>query len=236
MHASNGILFNHESPAPRRDRRAEGPEMRRAPPGAASSSACRTSACTSGTSSAQRDWGHAKDYVEGMWRMLQQDTPWRLRARHRRHHHDSGLRDHGLSVRSDITVALARRRQLTRKAGLSRRPATSWSRWIPRYFRPAEVDLLIGDAAEGRWRSSAGRPRPPSKRCREMVQSRPRPLRTRRLPPSRRPRRGLPGRPLTEATPIGIRNCHFTRHGFRGSTPSAPLCDFPGASLYIEAL
>ena len=71
MHASNGILFNHESPCrgetfvtsedqPRRTRIKLG--LQKIVP-------------TFGNLSAQRDWGHAKDYVEGMWRMLQQDTP-----------------------------------------------------------------------------------------------------------------------------------------------------------------
>ena len=71
MHASNGILFNHEVADPRRDLRHAQDHARG---GARSSSACRTRLYL-GNLDAKRDWGHARDYVEGMWLMLQQDEP-----------------------------------------------------------------------------------------------------------------------------------------------------------------
>lgn len=70
LHASNGILFNHESP--RRGRTFVTRKISRA---VAEISLGMQDCLYLGNLDAKRDWGHAKDYVEGMWRMLQQDTP-----------------------------------------------------------------------------------------------------------------------------------------------------------------
>jgi len=70
MHASNGILFNHESPI-----RGETFVTRKITRGAAAIALGKQDVLWLGNLEAQRDWGHARDYVEGMWRMLQQDRP-----------------------------------------------------------------------------------------------------------------------------------------------------------------
>ncbi len=83
-----------------------------------------------GNLDAKRDWGFARDYVEAMWRMLQQDAARRLRDRHRR----------------DPLGARVLR------GGVRLRRASTGSEFVkvdPKYFRPAEVDLLLGDAAQG---------------------------------------------------------------------------------------
>ena len=70
MHASNGILFNHEGPT-----RGETFVTCKITRAVAAISAGRQSRLYLGNLDAKRDWGHARDYVEGMWRMLQQDKP-----------------------------------------------------------------------------------------------------------------------------------------------------------------
>src|SRR3546814_12162142 len=70
MHASNGILFNHESPI-----RGEAFVTRKITRAAAAVAEGLQDKLYLGNLDAQRDWGHAREYVEGMWRMLQQDTP-----------------------------------------------------------------------------------------------------------------------------------------------------------------
>ena len=79
MHASNGILFNHESPI--RGETFVTRKITRAV--AAIEPGCKTS-CIIGNLNAKRDWGHARDYVEGMWMIVQQPLAGRLRAGDRR--------------------------------------------------------------------------------------------------------------------------------------------------------
>lgn len=125
LHASNGILFNHESP-----RRGETFVTRKITRAVARIKAGLQTELFMGNLDAKRDWGYAPEYVEAMWRMLQQD--------------ESG--DYVLatgethSVREFLELAFAH-------AGMD------WQKYVkidPRYFRPAEVDLLIGDAAKAR--------------------------------------------------------------------------------------
>ncbi len=124
LYACSGILFNHESPAPRhRVRHPQGHPRRRA----RSSSACATELLL-GNLDARRDWGYAPDYVEAMWRMLQQDEPSDFVI-------GTGV-DH--SVQDLVDVAFAR-------AGLD--PAQH-VRQDPRFLRPAEVDLLVADSSK----------------------------------------------------------------------------------------
>ena len=125
MHASNGILFNHESP-----RRGETFVTRKITRAAARIKHGLQDKLFLGNLEARRDWGFAGDYVEGMWRMLQQDTP------------DDYVLATGetYSVRDFLSEAFAH-------------VELDWARYVevdPRYFRPAEVDLLLGDAAKAR--------------------------------------------------------------------------------------
>lgn len=120
MHASNGILFNHESP-----RRGETFVTRKITMGLARILAGKQKKLYLGNLDAKRDWGYAKDYVEAMWLMLQQSkgddyviatgNTWSVKEFLERAFHFVGL---------------------------------NWQDYVeidPRYFRPAEVDLLIGD-------------------------------------------------------------------------------------------
>jgi GDPmannose 4,6-dehydratase len=125
MHASNGILFNHESP-----RRGETFVTRKITHAAARIKHGLQDKLFLGNLDARRDWGFAGDYVEGMWRMLQQDKP------------DDYVLATGetFSVREFLSEAFSH-------LGLD------WTRHVaidPRYFRPAEVDLLLGDASKAR--------------------------------------------------------------------------------------
>jgi len=125
MHASNGILFNHESP-----RRGETFVTRKITRAVTRISLDLQRKLYLGNLDAERDWGFAGDYVEAMWLMLQQDEPEdfviSLDERH--------------SVREFAEVAFA-------KMGLD------WEQYVEvdqRYFRPAEVELLQGDSTKAR--------------------------------------------------------------------------------------
>ncbi|MGA1235272.1 MAG: GDP-mannose 4,6-dehydratase [Limisphaerales bacterium] len=125
MHASNGILFNHESP-----RRGETFVTRKITRAVAHIRAGLQDHLYLGNLDAQRDWGYAKEYVEAMWRMLQQDKPDDYVIATGETH----------SVREFLEVAFSH-------AGLD------WQKHVKidaRYYRPAEVDLLIGDASKAR--------------------------------------------------------------------------------------
>jgi len=123
--ATNGILFNHESP-----RRGETFVTRKITRGLAKIKHGLDSKIYLGNLDAKRDWGFAGDYVEGMWLMMQQDEP------------DDYVLATGEthSVREFLDLAFDH-------AGLD------WKKYVeidPRYFRPAEVDLLLGDATKAR--------------------------------------------------------------------------------------
>jgi GDPmannose 4,6-dehydratase len=124
MHASSGILFNHESPR-------RGPEFvtRKVSQAVSRISLGLQDSLSMGNLDARRDWGFAGDYVEAMWRMLQQDTADDYVVATGETH----------SIRELLDVAFAR-------VGID-----DWSGYVkldPRFLRPAEVDLLIGDASK----------------------------------------------------------------------------------------
>jgi GDPmannose 4,6-dehydratase len=142
LHASNGILFNHESPL-----RGETFVTRKITRAAAAISLGAQDLLYIGNLSAQRDWGHAKDYVEGMWRMLQQDAP------------DDYVLATGrtVSVRTFIELAFECAGIGLRWEGSGEDEkgyccSSSALRVAvdPNYFRPTEVDLLIGDPAKAK--------------------------------------------------------------------------------------
>lgn len=142
MHASNGILFNHESPI-----RGETFVTRKITRAVAAISLGLQEVLYLGNLNAKRDWGHARDYVEGMWRMLQQDVP------------DDYVLATGVtvSVREFLETAF-------RLVGISINWEGSDSQERGRcgktgkilvqvseeYFRPTEVDLLLGDAGKAK--------------------------------------------------------------------------------------
>jgi len=125
LHVSNGILFNHESP-----RRGENFVTRKITMGLAAIRKGKAKELRLGNLDAQRDWGYAKDYVEAMWLMLQQEQPDDYVIATGETH----------SVREFLEEAFS-------YAGLG------WKEFVkvdPKYFRPAEVDLLLGDASKAR--------------------------------------------------------------------------------------
>ena len=152
MHASNGILFNHESP-----RRGENFVTRKITLGLARIHAGADERVSLGNLDAERDWGAAEDFVEAIWRMLQQDRP------------------------DDYVVATGKSHSVRQFAELAAHVAgfeLSWE-WSgeeevgrdratgrilfdvdPRYYRPAEVEALVGDARKAAevldWRPRIG--------------------------------------------------------------------------------
>jgi GDPmannose 4,6-dehydratase len=135
MHVSNGILFNHESP-----RRGENFVTRKITLGIAAIVQGRAKELRLGNLDAKRDWGFAGDYVEAMWRMLQQEKP------------------------DDYVVATGETHSvqefLEEAFGYVE---LDWRKYVvidPKFFRPAEVDLLLGDASKARkaldWKPQVG--------------------------------------------------------------------------------
>ncbi len=125
MFACSGILFNHESP-----RRGETFVTRKITRAIAHILAGKQEKLYMGNLDAKRDWGYAKEYVEAMWLMLQQDKPEDYVIATGQAH----------SVREFLEAAF-------KHAGLNYKKYVEFD---PRYLRPAEVDLLIGDASKAR--------------------------------------------------------------------------------------
>lgn len=125
MYACNGILFNHESP-----RRGETFVTRKITRAASRIKCGLQDKLYLGNLDAKRDWGYAKDYVDAMWRMLQQDEP------------------------DDFVIATGETRTIREFLDLVfERLDLNWHDYVevdPRYFRPAEVDLLLGDASKAK--------------------------------------------------------------------------------------
>jgi len=142
LHASSGILFNHESP-----RRGETFVTRKITRAVAHIHCGKQKCLYLGNLSAQRDWGHARDYVEGMWMMLQQDTP------------DDYVLATGQThtVRSFVEKSFAHvgtkinwKGSDADEVGLCAKTGKTLVAIDSRYFRPTEVDLLLGDASKAR--------------------------------------------------------------------------------------
>ncbi len=142
MHASNGILFNHESPL-----RGETFVTRKITRAVAAIELGRQQKLYLGNLDAKRDWGHARDYVEGMWRIVQHETAedWVLAT------------GTTTSVRTFVELAFAEigRTIIWSGDGVDEvgRCAATGAELVaidPRYFRPTEVDLLLGDPAKAK--------------------------------------------------------------------------------------
>ena len=150
--ASNGILFNHEGPT-----RGETFVTRKITRAVASIELGLQDKLYLGNLDAKRDWGHARDYVEGMWRILQHSEP------------DDFVLATGetRSVREFVEAAFQQvgRRIAWRGTGVDEKGIDAATGYVlieidPRYFRPTEVDLLIGDATKARqklgWEATTG--------------------------------------------------------------------------------
>lgn len=137
MHASNGILFNHESPL-----RGETFVTRKITRAAAAISLGRQDVLYLGNLDAKRDWGHAREYVRGMWMMVQQDEPddYVLATGE-----TNTVRQFVEWSFADVGIELEWRGEGAAEQGFCKRTGTLRVAVDPRYFRPTEVDLLIGD-------------------------------------------------------------------------------------------
>ena len=142
MHASNGILFNHESPV-----RGETFVTRKITRAVAAIHLGVQKVLYIGNLDARRDWGHARDYVEGMWRIVQQAEP------------DDYVLATGEthSVREMVELAFSKvgrtidwRGQGIDETGSDAATGETLVKIDRRYFRPTEVDLLLGDPSKAR--------------------------------------------------------------------------------------
>jgi GDPmannose 4,6-dehydratase len=136
MHASNGILFNHESP-----RRGETFVTRKIAKAVARIRHGLQKEVVLGNLEARRDWGHARDFVQAMWLMLQQDKP------------------------DDYVIATGETHSVAEfcEVAFKHVGLDDWPRYIktdPKYFRPAEVDVLLGDPSKAKrilkWKPTVG--------------------------------------------------------------------------------
>ena len=141
-HASNGILFNHESPI-----RGETFVTRKITRAVAAIHLGIQEKLYLGNLDAKRDWGHARDYVDGMWRILQQPEP------------DDYILATGEahSVREFVELAFLQTDTIIdwtgsgiNEKGISKKTGSVVVEVDPRYFRPTEVDLLLGDPSKAK--------------------------------------------------------------------------------------
>ena len=137
IHASNGILFNHESPL-----RGETFVTRKITRAAAAIALGRQQRLYLGNLDAKRDWGHAREYVRGMWLMLRQDEPddYVLATGE-----TTAVRSFVEWVFEDLGMGLEWRGSGVDEKGYDRATGRCLVEVDPRYFRPTEVDLLLGD-------------------------------------------------------------------------------------------
>ena len=163
MHASNGILFNHESPL-----RGETFVTRKITRAVAAISLGMQDCVYLGNINAQRDWGHARDYVEGMWRMVQQDVADDYVLATGETH---TVRSFVEAAFKAIDIDIEWRGTGVEEEGLESDTGRVLVKIDPRYFRPTEVDLLIGDPTKAReklgWTHTTGL----AEMVREMVES-----------------------------------------------------------------
>lgn len=152
MHASNGILFNHEGPT-----RGETFVTRKISRAVAAIHAGRQPRLFLGNLDAQRDWGHARDYVEGMWRMLQQDHGDDYVLATGEMHTVREFVEHAFAV---VDRKIEWKGHGADEQGVDARSGEPLVLIDPRYFRPTEVDLLLGDPTKAReklgWRHTVG--------------------------------------------------------------------------------
>jgi GDPmannose 4,6-dehydratase len=142
LHASSGILFNHESPL-----RGETFVTRKITRAAAMMKHGLQGTLFLGNLDAQRDWGHARDYVEGMWRILQQPVADDYVLATGETH---SVREFAELAFSAAGFELAWSGEGTDEKGACATTGRELIRIDPRYCRPAEVDLLLGDSSKAR--------------------------------------------------------------------------------------
>jgi len=142
VHASNGILFNHESPM-----RGETFVTRKITRAVGAVARGGADPLYLGNIDAKRDWGHARDYVEGMWLMLQQPTPDDYVLATGETH---SVREFVERAFRCIDRQLVWRGSGADERGICSRTGKTLVAIDPRYYRPTEVDLLLGDPTKAR--------------------------------------------------------------------------------------
>lgn len=163
MYACNGILFNHESPL-----RGETFVTRKITRGVAKISLGMQDKLFMGNIDSERDWGHAQDYVEGMWLMLQQDEP------------DDFVLATGVKITvrkfiemsfNEVGIAVEWKGTGDQEKGYNKATGAVVVEIDPKYYRPAEVELLVGDASKAKAKLGWTPKRTVEHLCKEMVAS-----------------------------------------------------------------
>jgi GDPmannose 4,6-dehydratase len=142
LYACNGILFNHESP-----RRGEGFVTRKITLAAARIKLGLQKSVALGNLNAKRDWGFAPEYCEGMWRMLQQETPEDFVLATGTTHTVREFADMAFKL---LDMPLEWQGVGPSEKGIDRQNGDVRVQVDPRYYRPTEVELLVGDASKAR--------------------------------------------------------------------------------------
>lgn len=140
MHASNGILFNHESPI-----RGETFVTKKITRAVAAVQYGLQDVLYLGNLDAKRDWGHARDYVEGMWLMMQQDEPGDYVLATGETH---SVREFVERAFAEIGKTIEWKGTGVDEKGVDQKTGKTLVAIDPRYFRPTEVDLLLGDPSK----------------------------------------------------------------------------------------
>ena len=161
MHASNGILFNHESPL-----RGETFVTRKITRAAAAIPIGRQDKLFLGNLDAKRDWGHAREYVRGMWLMLQQDEPEDFVLATGE---TTEVRQFVRWAFEDAGIPIEFRGEGIEERGFCLKTGRCLVEVDPRYFRPTEVDLLIGDPSKAHQKLGWRHETPVRELAREMV-------------------------------------------------------------------
>lgn len=163
MHASNGILFNHEGPT-----RGETFVTRKITRAVAAIHLGLQDRLYLGNLDAKRDWGHARDYVEGMWRILQQDEPDDYVLATGETH---PVREFVELAFGELGVDIEWQGAGVAEKGVCAKTGRTLVEVDPRYFRPTEVDLLLGDPTKAREKLGWTHSTPFPELVKEMVQA-----------------------------------------------------------------
>ncbi|MBU1307311.1 MAG: GDP-mannose 4,6-dehydratase [Alphaproteobacteria bacterium] len=163
MYACNGILFNHESPL-----RGETFVTRKITRAAAAIHLGKQEKLYLGNLDAKRDWGHAKEYVQGMWLMLQQDEPEDFVLATGE---TTEVRQFVQWAFEDVGIDLTWQGTGVNEKGFDRVTGKCLVEVDPRYFRPTEVELLLGDPSKAKQKLGWSHETSVRDLAREMVQS-----------------------------------------------------------------
>jgi GDPmannose 4,6-dehydratase len=163
LFGASGILFNHESPLRGREF-----VTRKITDAVVKIRLGKLNVLELGNLDARRDWGYAKEYVDGMWRMLQADVPDTYVLATQR---TETVRDFATLAFAAADFELVWQGTGLEERGIDMRTGKTLVRINPRYYRPAEVDLLIGDASKAREKLGWAAETSLESLCRMMVEA-----------------------------------------------------------------